>query len=282
VLRDARALLSRALLVVLSLAGVSSAIAEESPRAVFRVCQDPANLPFSNARGEGFENKIAQLLAGKLHLPIEYYNFPQRMGFIRNTLRFKLPGEAYACDVVMGVPANYDQAASTRPYYRSAYALVVGPALAQTESVEDLLALSPEKRAKLRIGVYDRSPASDWLARHGLIEQAVPYRILNADPAHYPGEIIERDLAQSRLDAAIVWGPIGGYFSRRLPSAALRVLPMKSEPNLPLEFDIAIGVRHGDREWRATLDRLIAENRADIEKILTEYNIPIISGEQRQ
>src|SRR6185503_21289667 len=102
---------------------------------------------------------------------------------------------------------QYDQAAPTRPYYRSAYALVVGPQLDDVQSIDALLALPMERRGRLRIGVFDRSPASEWLARHQLVEQAVPYRMLNADPAYYPGEIVERDLAGGKLDAAIVWGP---------------------------------------------------------------------------
>lgn len=254
--------------------------AQQATRSAFRVCQDPGNLPFSNANGEGFENKVAELLASRLGLPVTYYNFPQRMGFIRNTLRFRVPGEDFACDVVMGVPARYDQALPTQPYYRSAYALVVGPGLSEVKRPADLLELPDARRNQLRIGIYDRSPASDWLARHGLVDQAVVYRVLNADPAHYPGQIIERDLAQGKLDAAIVWGPIAGFFSKRLPQANLRVLPMRSEENLPLEFDIAIGVRHADREWQATLDRLLAENDAQIREILGDYGVPLLSTNQ--
>lgn len=254
--------------------------AEQPARSEFRVCQDPGNLPFSNEKGEGFENKVAELLASKLGLPVRYYNFPQRMGFIRNTLRFKLPGEDFACDVVMGVPARYDQALPTQPYYRSAYVLVVGPRLPEVQAYTDLLKLADARRTALRIGVYDRSPASDWLARHGLVDQAVVYRVLNADPAHYPGQIIEHDLADGKLDAAIVWGPIGGYFSKRLPQANLRVLPMRSEENLPLEFDIALGVRHADREWQATLNRLLTENSAQIGEILGDYGVPLISRDR--
>jgi quinoprotein dehydrogenase-associated probable ABC transporter substrate-binding protein len=252
---------------------------QESPApAAFRVCQDPNNLPFSNVRGEGFENRIAELFAQHLGQPVEYYSFPQRMGFIRNTLLFKLPGEPYRCDVVMGVPARYGPAATTRPYYRSAYALVAGAGLADLGRAEDLLALPADRRARLRIGVYDRSPAADWLARHGLVEQAAVYPLLNANPDFYPGEIIERDLASGRIDAAIVWGPIAGFFAKRLPAAGLKVLPLASEPGLPLEFDIAIGVRHADRERRDALDRMIADNLPRIEAILAEYAVPLVSA----
>jgi quinoprotein dehydrogenase-associated probable ABC transporter substrate-binding protein len=267
-----------ALLASAAAALAAAQTVDETGRAL-RVCQDPANLPFSNLKGEGFENRIAELLAERLGWKVEYYSFPQRLGFIRNTLRFKLPGQDYACDVVMGVPARYDQAAPTRPYYRSAYALVLGSRLPEVHSVEQFLGLPAERRERLRIGVYDRSPASAWLARHGLVAQGVPYRILNADPEHYAGEIIEKDLAGGALDAAIVWGPIAGYFVKRLPDRGLRVLPLASEPGLPLAFEIAMGVRHGEPEWKATLDRLIANNQAQIDGILREYGVPLVDAD---
>ena len=263
---------------------IQSAHAQDSgtsaPRA-FRVCQDPNNLPFSNTRGEGFENRIAHLFADQLNWRLEYFSFPQRLGFIRNTLRYKLPGEDYRCDVVMGVPAEYGQVAPTQPYYHSVYALVVpaGRGLDGVGSVEDFLALPAEKRRPLRIGVFDRSPASAWLARQGLLDQGVPYRILNADPEFYPGEIVENDLVAGKIDLAIVWGPIAGFFAKRRPEAGLRVIPMASEPGVRLDFPIAMGVRHGEAEWKATLDRLIAQNQQQIDAILREFGIPLVDAD---
>lgn len=270
--------------VLLSAGSLPSAHARDggadAPQAL-RVCQDPNNLPFSNTRGEGFENRIAQLFAEQLGWTLEYFSFPQRMGFIRNTLRFKLPGESYRCDVVMGVPAQFDQAAPTQPYYRSAYTLVVPPdrGLDGVNSAEDFLALPRERLERLRIGIYDRSPASQWLARHGLVDQGVPYRILNADPEFYPGEIVERDLMEGKIDIAIVWGPIAGFFAKRRPEAGLRLIPLASEPGVPLDFPIAMGVRHSDRELKATLNRLIAENRTQIDMILREYGVPLVESD---
>ena len=251
----------------------------EAPQ-VFRVCQDPNNLPFSNTKGEGFENRIAERFAGKLGWKLEYYSFPQRLGFIRNTLRFKLPGEEYRCDVVMGVPANYDQAAPTQPYYRSVYTLVVpaGRGMDGVKSVEDFLALPREQLQRLRIGVYDRSPASTWLARHDLVDQGVPYRILNADPEFYPGEIVERDLLEGKIDAAVVWGPIAGFFVKRRPDAGLRLVPLHSEPGVRLDFEIAMGVRHADREWKATLNQLITDNQPQIDAILRDFGVPLLDS----
>jgi len=248
---------------------------------VLRVCQDPNNLPFSNEAGQGFENKIAELFAQKLGWKLEYFSFPQRMGFIRNTLRFKLPGEQYRCDLVIGVPAGYDQVSPTRPYYRSTYVLVYpqGGKLEGTHSALDLEALAPDKLKGLSIGVFDRSPASHWLVRHGLLDNAVPYRMLNADPDYYPGEIIENDLASGKLDAAIVWGPIAGFFAKRVSHPQLVLVPLPSEPALRLDYEIAMGVRFGEREWRANVDRLIAENQKDIEKILREYSVPLLDAD---
>jgi quinoprotein dehydrogenase-associated probable ABC transporter substrate-binding protein len=250
----------------------------DEPAGVLRVCQDPNNLPFSNTRGEGFENRIAELFAAKLGWKLEYFSFPQRMGFIRNTLRFKLPGEGYRCDLVVGVPEGYDQVSPTRPYYRSTYALVYpkGSALDGVRGAAELLALPADALAKLRIGVFDRSPASDWLARHGLIERAVPYRLLNADPDYYPGEIIEKDLASGKLDAAVVWGPIAGFFARRVTSPQLAVVPLPSEPGVKFDYGIAMGVRYGEPEWKATVGRLIAENAAALEAILRDYGVPLV------
>jgi mxaJ protein len=250
---------------------------------VLRVCQDPNNLPFSNLQGEGFENRIAELFAEKLGWKLEYFSFPQRMGFIRNTLRFKLPGEEYRCDVVMGVPAGYEQVAATRPYYRSTYALVYaqGGKLDGVHSAQDLFALGPQKLDHLRIGVYDRSPASEWLVKHDLLDQGVPYPMLNANPEHSPGEILEKDLALGKLDAAIVWGPIAGYFAKRVPEPHLVVVPLNSEPGVRLEYEIAMGVRFGEPRWKASVERLIAENQTAIEQILRDYRVPLLDAQGR-
>jgi len=273
----------RRALVVAVLAFTASAAwaqagADAPARTAFRVCQEPNNLPFANVAGEGFENKIAELFARDLGLPVTYYSFPNRLAFIRNTLRYKLPDQDYRCDVVMGVPAGFDQVAATPPYYRSTYALVFpkGQGLDAVKTSDDLLALPPEKLRALRIGLYDRSPASQWLVRHGLVDRGVPYPIMSPDPEQYPGQIIERDLAQGRIDAAIVWGPIAGYFARRVRSPELQVAPMKSEPGLPFDFAMAMGVRHGEPAWRKQIEELIERHRGEILAILREYGVPLV------
>ena len=256
--------------------------AQDAPaeRTALRVCQDPNNLPFSNVAGDGIENRIADLFGKAMGLPVTYYSFPQRLAFIRNTLKFKLPGEDYPCDIVMGVPAGYDQVSVTKPYYRSTYALVFakGKGMDQVRSADDFLKLDPARLARLRIGIYDRSPASEWLSRHRLVEQGVPYQIMNADPSQYPGEIIEKDLAAGKLDAAIVWGPIAGYFAQRIKTAALVVVPLKSEPGVKFDYQMAMGVRYGEREWKQQVEALIESKRPEIQAILKEYGVPLVDA----
>lgn len=261
---------------------VTCARAEDppAPRTQLRVCQDPNNLPFSNVKGDGIENRIAELFGEALGLPVVYYSFPQRLAFIRNTLKFKLPGEDYPCDIVITVPAGYDQVSVTKPYYRSTYALVFpkGRGLDQVASSEDFLKLDAAKLAKLRIGVYDRSPASEWLSKHKLIDQGVPYPIMNADPDQYPGEIIEKDLAAGKIDVAIVWGPIAGYFAQRVKTPALAVVPMKSEPGVKFDFEMAMGVRYGEREWKQQIEGLLESKRSEIQAILQAYGVPVVDA----
>ena len=262
--------------------GAPRAAAEEAPaRKAFRVCQDPDNLPFSSVKGEGYENKIAELFARDLGLPVEYYSFPQRLAFIRNTLRYKLPGEDYRCDVVMGVPAGFDQVSATKPYYRSTYALVFakGRGLDEVKSAADFLQLDPTRLARLKIGVYDRSPASQWLYKHALLDRAVPYAMLSPNPDQYPGEILEKDLASGKLDVAIVWGPIAGYFAKRVRTPTLAVVPLASEPGVRFDYPMAMGVRHGEREWKQQIETLIDKHRGEIVAILREYGVPLLEGD---
>lgn len=256
----------------------AAASAQEAPRKALKVCQDPNNLPFSNERGEGIENRIAEVFGKALGLPVTYYAFPQRMNFIRNTLRYKLPGQDYPCDVVLGVPAGFEQVSATKPYYRSTYALVyaAGRGLDGVASGEQFLALDRERLAKLRIGLYDRSPASAWLAKHGLVDSGVPYPILSPDPDNYPGQMLERDLAGGKLDAAIVWGPIAGFVAQRVKAPKLVVVPLASEPGVKFDYAIAMGVRYGEREWKQQVEQLIDSHQGEIRQILQSYGVPLL------
>jgi len=266
--------------VLAAVLGSGAATAQDATpdRKALRVCQDPNNLPFSNTSGDGIENRIAEVFGKALGLPVTYFSFPQRLAFIRNTLRYKLPGQDYPCDIVMGVPAGYDQVSVTKPYYRSTYALVVpqGRGLDAVRTPEDFLALDRARLARLRIGIYDRSPASDWLVKHGLVDSGVPYPIMNADPAQYPGEIIEKDLAAGKIDVAIVWGPIAGYFAKRVKSPQLAVLPLHSERGVRFDYEMAMGVRYGEREWKSQVEGLLESRRTEIQAILKEFGVPLV------
>lgn len=266
-------------LCLLGFTALQPAAAQDADRKAFRVCRDPNNLPFQNARAEGFEDRIAELFAADLGLKVEAFDYPARFNFIRNTLRFKLPGDDFPCDLVMDVPSGFSQGtASTKPYYRSTYAMAFSRrgTLAGVTSVEQFLALPQEKLARLKIGVIDKSPASDWLAKRGLIDMGVPYRILVADSEQSSGGIIEADLIAGKLDAVIVWGPIAGYYARRYPEADLLVLPMQSERNVRFDFEIAMAVRIADKAWKQKVDELITRNQSKIDAILKDYGVPLL------
>ncbi|MGI9026094.1 MAG: quinoprotein dehydrogenase-associated putative ABC transporter substrate-binding protein [Burkholderiaceae bacterium] len=264
-----------ALLLSFSSASLAQGVDAEK-RTELRVCQDPNNLPYSNSKGEGYEDKIAELFAKELGLPLKYYFFPQRMAFIRNTLRFKVPGADYPCDLVMSVPKGFDQVSATAPYYRSAYALVFPKKgkLASVTTTEQFLALPMDVLKSLKIGIYDRSPASEWLVKHDLVDQGVPYRILNADPEQYAGEIIDKELAAGKIDAAIVWGPIAGYYVKKQQAQPLAILLLRSEKDVKFDYEIAMGVRYGEKEWKDQIEKLIEKNKVQIRAILTSYGVP--------
>ena len=268
-----------AALVLCAAAAPMTVAQDKAPeRKALRVCQDPNNLPFSNTKGEGIENRIAEVFGKALGLPVTYYSFPNRLAFIRNTLRYKLPNADYPCDIVLSVPVGFDQVSATKAYYRSTYALVFakGKGLDEVKSSADFLALGKDRLSKLRIGIYDRSPASEWLTKHGLIESGVPYKTMNADPEQYPGDIIEKDLAAGKLDVAIVWGPIAGFFAKRVKTPALAVVPMKSEPGVRFDYAMAMGVRYGEREWKQQVETLLDAKQAEIRAILDEYGVPLV------
>lgn len=270
---------TKSLMVLLTaLVAVGSVRADDGDGKEFRVCRDPNNLPISNANGEGFEDKIAKLLADDLGEKLVFYDFASRFNFIRNTIKFKLPGEDYHCDVVLGVPEGFDQVATTKPYYRSTYALVIpqGRKLDSVKTVKDFLALPKAQLDQLHIGVMDRSPASAWLARHDLVDQGVPYKLLLADLSKTPAGIVEKDLVDGKLDAAILWGPLAGYYSRRPGNEKFTVIPMASEPDVKFDYAIAMGVRYGEKDWKQSLEKLTDRNHAKILAILADYGVPLV------
>lgn len=246
---------------------------------VLRVCADPNNLPLSHENQQGFENKIAELFARELGWKLEFTWFPQRMGWVRNTLRAPVPQEKrFKCDIIMGVPEDFDQAATTVHYFRSTYAMAFlkGRGLDDIKTPDDLLKLPRDELGKLRFGVFAQTPAVDWLLRHNLFDQAVPYQRMTGDPKQYPGEIIEKDLVEGKIDIAFAWGPIAGYFGKSAKNANIVVVPFKPDPEIRFDYAIAMGVRRGEKEWLETVNKLIEKNRTQIERILLDYGVPLI------
>ena len=230
----------------------------------FRVCADPRNLPFSDEAGEGFENKLAALFAQKLGEPASYTYFPQVIGFVRNTLN------ALRCDVIMGVAVGDDLVQTTNPYYRTTYALVFKPGsgLDGIESLED-----PRLKGK-HIGVIAGTPPATVLVQQGLMSLARPYALTVDTRIEAPTRTMAEDVAAGQIDAGVLWGPIAGYYAQHV-TPQLVVAPLLKEPER-MDFRIAMGVRRSDQDWKRRLNRLIAENQAEIDRILTEYGVPLL------
>jgi len=255
--------------------------APEKADPVLRVCADPSGLPQSNDRGEGYENKIAEALAKDLGKKVEYTFFPQRMGFVRMTLRARNEATLkFKCDVIIGVPKGYDLTATTRPYMRSTYAMVFTEKRLEFKAFkgpEDLLALPPQTLQKLRIGIFGRSPAADWLLQNGLIERAEMYAPQSGDPKETPNTVIDRDLSSGKIDLAIVWGPVAGQLvSAHRGPKTWTALPFKPDPKIKFDYEISMGLRQGEKDWKDTLDQWIGSHHEQITSILASYHIPLL------
>ncbi|SMG59838.1 substrate-binding domain-containing protein [Paraburkholderia susongensis] len=245
---------------------------------VLRVCADPNNMPLSNNKGEGYENRIASQMASDFGYKLEYTYFPQRMGFVRHTLREKEEGsERYKCDLIIGVPKGYDMTSTTQPYLRSTYAMVVPnrPEFASIKTPDDLLKLPPDVLHKLRFGIFTQTPAVDWLLAHNLIDQAVSYRVQSGDPAEYPGQMIEQDLHAGNVDVVFLWGPIAGYFAKR-GGDSVRLVPFPAGPGIRFDYTISMGVRYGEKAWKDKVDQWIGANHDKIDSILATYQVPML------
>jgi quinoprotein dehydrogenase-associated probable ABC transporter substrate-binding protein len=245
---------------------------------VLRVCADPNNMPLSNNKGEGYENRIASQMASDFGYKLEYTYFPQRMGFVRHTLREKEEGsDRFRCDLIIGVPKGYDLTSTTQPYLRSTYAMVFQkrPEFASINTPDDLLKLPPEQLHKLRFGIFAQTPAVDGLLRHDLIDQAVSYRVQSGDPQEYPGQMIEQDLRAGKVDVVFLWGPIAGYFAKR-SGDTVRLVPFPAGPGIRFDYTISMGVRYGEKAWKDKVDQWIGANHDKIDSILTSYQVPLL------
>jgi quinoprotein dehydrogenase-associated probable ABC transporter substrate-binding protein len=259
--------------------GTSTAPEKADP--VLHVCADPSSLPQSNDRGEGYENKIAEALAHDLGKKVEYTFFPQRMGFVRMTLRARNETTLkFKCDLIIGVPKGYELTATTQPYMRSTYAMVFAdrPDFKGFKDPADLLALPPAKLHSLRIGIFGRSPAADWLLQNGLIERAEMYAPQSGDPKETPNTVVDRDLSSGKIDLAIVWGPVAGQLvgAHSGGPKGWKALPFKPDPKIKFDYEISMGLRQGEKEWKDTLDQWIGSHHEQIMSILASYHIPLL------
>jgi mxaJ protein len=236
-----------------------------------RVCADPNNLPFSNARGEGLENRLADLLARELGATVRYTWWAARRGFVRNTLGAGL------CDVILGVPVGWDPVLTTRPYYASTYVFVSRP-----ERALRLRSLDDPRLERLRIGVQligvdaTNAPPAHALARRGIVDNVVGFTVYGDYAQSAPSARIIDAVAAGTIDTAIVWGPLAGYFAPRA-RPPLEVTPLAvpvDEPGLRFTFAIAAGVRKGDHARRDTIDAVLGRRRAEINALLDTYHVP--------
>lgn len=266
-------------LLLAALAGLaaSPAAADSGEGKEFRVCADPNNLPFSNERGEGFENKLAAMFAHELGRSVSYTWWAQRRGFIRHTLKAK------ECDVVMGVPAGLDMVETTRPYYRSTYVFV-----SRADRRLDIASITDPRLRQLKVGVQligddgFNTPPAHALARQGVVDNVVGYTVYGDYREDNPPARIVDAVANGGIDIAAVWGPLAGYFAKRSP-VPLTVTPMADTAQfVPLlfQFDIAVGVRKGDKARRDELDRLIARDQGEISAVLRDYGIPVLPADR--
>ena len=269
----------RILALIVAMLPASMALAQ-APAASLKVCADPDNLPQSDRSGAGYENKLAEALARDLGRKLEYTWFPQRMGFVRQTLRAQDDvTHEFKCDVIIGVPKGYELTATTQPYMRSIYALVAPgkDEYRKLKSAEDLLSLPRERLGKLRFGVFARSPPTDWLLKNGLIDQVHFYAAQSGDPSEHPANIIERDLAAGTIDVAMVWGPVAGFLADRHKGGdAWLAIPFRPDPAIQFDYEMSMGVRFGEKEWKDTLDKWIATHGDDIRTVLTTFRVPLL------
>jgi mxaJ protein len=257
------------------LALLSACSASPQPRAL-RICADPNNLPYSDRRLEGFENRIAGLIAADLRLPLRYTWWPHRPGFLRNTL------DAGACDVIMGAPAGYDRLSLTLPYYRSTYVF-----LSRRDRGIELHSFDDAALRSLRIGVQligadaESTPPVHALSRRGIIRNVVGYLVYGDQSRANPLSNIVDAVAGGEVDVAIVWGPPAGYFATRetVPLRLDAIAASDEDGDLPQAFDIAIGVRRGNDALRTAIDGVLLRRRAEIDRILDQFGVPRIERE---
>ncbi len=233
---------------------------------VLRVCADPRNLPFSNDKGEGYENKIAELLAKKLGKSLAYTYYPNTTGFVRLTLM------SHKCDVIIGFPQGDDLVQPSNPYMRTAYALVFKPG----KGFDGIETLEDERLKGKHIGIIARTPPATNLAVNGLIGDAKPYPLVIDTRFDSSTELMIKDIETGEVDIGVLWGPIAGNFANRYtpPYAVVPLVKEKTGPKMA--YRMVMGVRPSDQEWKRLLNKILAESQGEITKILLDYGVPLL------
>ncbi|HEV2550120.1 MAG TPA: substrate-binding domain-containing protein [Stellaceae bacterium] len=248
----------------LALAAVEAFGQGSLPHSELRVCADPNNLPFSNEKGDGFENKIAELLGRDMSLPVKYFWFPQIIGFVRNGL------QAGRCDLVMGTVAGDEIMQTTTPYYFTSYMLVFRADKKLSSDLDD-----PTLK-EIHIGVISGTPPSDLLLRHALMVNARPYALTVDTRYESPAHQMLLDIAGGAIDAGMVWGPFAGYYIKqdKLPLAMVK---LNEEPGAPrLAYHIAMGVRGTEPDWRRRINDAIRKHQDEITAVLRDFGVPLL------
>jgi quinoprotein dehydrogenase-associated probable ABC transporter substrate-binding protein len=235
-------------------------------RSELKICADPNNLPFSNEKKEGFENKIAELLGAELGLTVDYVWFPQVIGFVRNTLR------AHLCDLVIGTVAGDDTMQTTNPYYFTTHVI-----LYRSDKGLDVSGPQDPRLATMRLGVVAGTPPADLLVRYDLMAHTKPYALMVDTRFESPTHEMVQDIVDGTIDVGFLWGPIAGYYRKR-DALPLTLVPLKSEPGAArMAYHIAMGVRANEPEWRRHINAAILKHRAEITAILHEYGVPLLN-----
>jgi quinoprotein dehydrogenase-associated probable ABC transporter substrate-binding protein len=235
---------------------------------VLRVCADPNNLPFSNEKGEGFENKLAEQFAAKLGKKLAYTFYPQATGFVRMTLG------SHRCDVIIGYPQGDEMVQNTNPYYQTAYALVTKSG----SPLDGVEALADPRLADKRLGIVAGTPPATYLVGHGLMAGAKSYPLMVDTRVDSSAAAMISDLASGEIDAGVLWGPMAGYYASRASPPMHVELLLKDVGGPRLVYRITMGVRPSDQNWKRQLNKLIAENQPAINKLLLDFGVPILDA----
>ena len=257
---------ARALAALLSLGAASTSAGEP-----LRVCADPDNLPFSNREGAGLDNKIAEVVARDLGAPLTYFWWPHQRGLVRRTL-----GENQ-CDVLVGVPCDFDPVLTTKPYYRSTYVIV-----SRKDARLGIRSLDDPALKTLRIGVHIDTPPWGALGARGLAANVHGYPLMfdyrTSDPERRPAKLLD-DVRDRAVDVAIVWGPIAGFYAKR-SEIPLELAPLHDAGPIPMSFGISMGVRRADKALKERLEGALDRRAADIKRILNEFGVPLVAAER--